>query len=360
MKKGKNRKIKLIIAAAVVVLAGAGIYAVVGQGVEVSTAFAEYGRVEKIITETGTVEALNSVIISSKIQGQLIEIAVTEGDFVTEGQRLAAYGAGSIAADIGSLRAQISGLQAQAALANEVAANSRKLYEEGAMSYDEFNRADTAARQIAAQIASLNFTIAGLSEAGGGGGVLAPISGTVTAVLVREGELVAPGQMIIEISDMSEIFIAVNLVSEDADRIVEGAAVRVFSESERLIDEKAIVSKVFVSARDVVSDLGIVQRRVPVEITLSGGMELRLGSNVNVNIIADARENTLRVNENAIFEINRQHHVYIIENGRARLRLVETGLEGERYTEILRGLSEGDMIITSPPREIDDGRAVKF
>jgi len=343
----------------VIALAGAGVFAAVGQAIDVTAALVEYGEVEKLITETGSIQARSTVHISSKIQGQLLTLNVSEGDFVTAGERVAAYTPGSIAADIGSLRAQISGFQAQAAQANELAASSRRLYDEGAMSYEEFSRADTAAKQIAAQIASLSFTIAGLSEAGGAGGVIAPISGTVTAVMVREGEIVSPGQVMVEISDMSEVFISVNLVSEDADKITEGAAVRVLSESENLIDGSAVVSKVFVSARDVVSDLGIVQKRVPVEITLSGDKALRLGSNVSVEIIADKRENSLKVPENAIFEINRQHHVFVIENNKARLRQVEIGLEGERYTEILSGLSDGDIIITSPAREIEDGKSVK-
>lgn len=355
----KMKKSKIIIALIVVALIGAGVYSAIGQKTEVSAAPVEYGDIEKLITETGSVEARNSVTLSSKIQGQLLSVNVSEGDRVTEGQRLISYASGSGEADIASLRAQISGLSAQAAQAGDLAEKNRKLYEEGAISLDEYTQADTSAKQIASQIASLNHTIAGLSEAGGAKGVLAPIAGTVTAVMVREGEVVSPGTVMIEISDTSEIFIKVNLVSEDADKIEEGAAVRIFSESESLIDGSAVVSKIFISARDVLSDLGIVQKRVPVEIALSGGKTLRLGSNVNVEIIAEKKDNVLRAPESSIFEINRQYHVFKIEDGKARLQPVQIGLEGEKFTEIKDGLSAGDIVIISPAREIEDGTAVK-
>ena len=355
----KFKKGRLIIALFAIVIAGAGIYAATGQKVEVSAVAAGYGAIEKLITETGSVASRSSVTVSSKIQGQLLSVDVTEGDKVTEGQRLASYTVGSGAADIGSLRAQISGLSAQAAQAGDYAEKSKKLYEEGAMSFEEYSRADAEVKQIAAQIASLNYTISGLSEAAGAAGVAAPISGTVTAVLVSEGEITAPGAIMFEISDLTDTYISVNLISEDADKIAEGAAVRVFSESELLMDDSAAVSKIFVSAQDVVSDLGIVQKRVPVEITTSGGQNLRLGSNVNVEIIADRRDSALRAPGNAIFEQDRQQHVYVIEDGKARLRPVETGLAGERYTEITGGLSEGDLVITSPGREISDGTKIK-
>jgi hypothetical protein len=41
------------------------------------------------------------------------------------------------------------------------------------------------------------------------------------------------------------------------------------------------------------------------------------------------------------------------------LRAIETGLEGEKYTEVINGLSEGEIIITSPAREVGDGVSVK-
>lgn len=363
MKKGK--KSKIIIAAVVIIVIGtAGAYAVMGNGIDVSTATASYGGVEKLINETGSVEAKSSAVVSSKIQGQLASVNVKEGDEVAEGQLLAAYTAtGSAASDISGIRAQISGLNVQLNQAKDSEAKNKRLYEEGALSYEEYSNSISATKQIETQIASLNYSIISLSEtaseAGGSKGVTAPISGTVTSVMIKEGETVSPGAPMIEISDASEIYIKVNLVSEDADEINSGAQVRVFSENEKLLDDSAVVSKIFVKAQDVLSDLGISQKRVPVEITLSVEKNLRLGSNVNLEIIADMRENVLIVPENSVFEINKQKYVYKIENGKAGLQNVETGLEGEKYTEILGGLSNGDVVIMSPPKELEDGKKVK-
>ncbi|MCL1808566.1 MAG: efflux RND transporter periplasmic adaptor subunit [Clostridiales bacterium] len=355
-----KKKSKWVVALAAAILAGGagGYYALLGSSIEVSAVPAAYGTIEKLITETGSVEARNSVVVSSKIQGQLSSLDVAEGDAVTEGQRIAAYQADSGAADIGSMRAQISGLQVQLNQANEMAAKNKRLYDEGAVSFEEYNQATVEAKQIQSQIAAINYTIAGLSEAGGSKGVIAPISGTVTSVLVNEGEIVAPGTAMIEITDAEDAYIKVNLISEDADEIAQDCQVRVFSENEKLIDENATVGKIFVKAQDVMSDLGISQKRVPVEVVLSVEKNLRLGSNVNVEIVADKRENVLTVPENAVFEINRQQYVFTIEDGKAKLTRVQTGLEGEKYIEVVSGLAEGDLVITSPAKEIEDGKAV--
>jgi len=360
MKKGrKSKKTIFAVAVIVIVLAVAGVYAVKGNGVQVTSFETGYGPVEKLITESGSVEARNSAVLSSKIQGQLTSVAVKEGDAVTEGQRLASYAADSGAADIGSIRAQISGLKVQSAQANDYAEKSRKLYDEGAISYEEYDQAVTAAKQLESEISSLNYSIAGLSEASGSKGVIAPMSGTVTEVMVSEGELVTPGEAMIEISDLSDVHVKVNLIADDADKVAIGDKVRLYNESNELIDDSAAVSKIYVKAQDVMSDLGIYQKRVPVEITFDAGKNLRLGSDINVEIVVDHKDNALRVPENSVFEINGQKCVYVIENGKAKLQNVEVGLEGEDYTEITSGLSEGAVVITSPAREISDGTAVK-
>ena len=357
MKKGLKGKIIIVIV--IIALAGTGVYYSMGAGVEVSAFEAAPGDVERLITESGSVEAKSSAVISSRIQGQLLSVAVKEGDTVEEGQRIASYTADSGAADIGGIRAQISGLQVQLNQARDLAGKSRQLYDEGAVSYDEYSEAQTAVKQLESQISVLNYSIAGLSESAGSKGVIAPISGVVTQVMVREGEIVSPGTPMIEISDISEVHIRVNLISEDADEVALGNTARIKSESDSLIDGSAKVKKIYIKAQDVLSDLGIVQKRVPVEITLSGGKDLRLGRSVNVEIIVDKRENVLRVPDNAIFEINRQHHVFVVENGKAKLQSVEIGLEGEKFVEIKSGLSLGDKVITSPAREVEDGKAVK-
>ena len=49
----------------------------------------------------------------------------------------------------------------------------------------------------------------------------------------------------------------------------------------------------------------------------------------------------------------------MIENGKAALRVVETGLEGEDYIEIRSGLKEGESVILSPNDEVIEGVKVK-
>ena len=61
----------------------------------------------------------------------------------------------------------------------------------------------------------------------------------------------------------------------------------------------------------------------------------------------------------AVFEKNQTNCSYVIEGGKAVLRRLETGLEGEDHIEVVSGLSEGDRVILSPNEDIEDGTRVK-
>ena len=59
-----------------------------------------------------------------------------------------------------------------------------------------------------------------------------------------------------------------------------------------------------------------------------------------------------------------QKVVFVVEDGKARVRRVETGLASENEIEILSGLREGERVVEGPykllSRELSDGRAVKL
>ena len=58
----------------------------------VKTASVEYGNLQKSVSATGSLSALDNVDISSKITGRIVEVFVAENDHVPEGYRGAAQG----------------------------------------------------------------------------------------------------------------------------------------------------------------------------------------------------------------------------------------------------------------------------
>ncbi len=70
------------------------------------------------------------------------------------------------------------------------------------------------------------------------------------------------------------------------------------------------------------------------------------------------RKPVLAVPMTAVFEVGEQQHVYVIEDGKARLRRVNLGAKVGDQIEV-RDLNAGARVVIRPPEDIADGRAVK-
>ena len=355
MKIGK----KWFLIGGIILLAGLGAAAAMNRGIPVEVASVEQGEVVKLLKETGTVESESSITITAKVSGEVRSLTVEEGDSVKAGDLLMTGDATSAELDIKSLQAERNGLQAEYSHARELANKNKALYEQGALSYETYNASNTAAKQLASQIAALNYTIESYAETSGKTDLSATVDGVITAVYVKQGESITAGDAIFEISDLNDIYVKTDFIAEDADLIQEGDAVRIYNEDANFNDEKGIVKKIHLKAEDKVSDLGVNQKRVTVEISFGTADPVRLGSDMDVEITVEKKENVLRVSDLAIFEKENKDCVYVIEDGTAVLREITTDLEGEDYTEVVSGLSEGEVLILSPNDDISDGVKVK-
>lgn len=359
MKKGNRKKWIIVIALLLVLIASAIGFLYTG-GVEAEVVLADEGSVQKLIKETGTVESGNAIVIASNFSGEIKGVIVSEGDSVKAGDILLSGDESVAQLDLKSLRAQLSGLEVSHGRAREAVNKSKTLYDQGALSREEYGAAVASEKELAAQVSSLRYSIESFAKASGTSGVTAPVDGTITEVYAKEGEYAVAGAGLFELSDLEDLYIKVDLIAEDADKVEVGDQVLVYAgDSGGLPATGSSVRRIHLKAREELSGLGIIQKRVKVEIQMDPGISLRLGSDVDIEIVIDEKENVLRVPENAVFEQDGSHYVFVAEGGKARLRQVKTGLEGDDHIEIISGLAKGEEVVRSPGNDIEDGVRLK-
>jgi len=123
---------------------------------------------------------------------------------------------------------------------------------------------------------------------------------------------------------------------------------------------KGTIRKIHPKAQSVMSALGIEQKRVRVEINLENeAAGLRPGYEMTVKIIKQSSKGTLIIDEKAVFSYQGKDHVFVNEDGVAKLRAIEKGIEGSEQVEVVRGLMEGEEIILSPDETLEEGTKVK-
>ncbi|MDP4529511.1 efflux RND transporter periplasmic adaptor subunit [Alkalimonas delamerensis] len=197
--------------------------------------------------------------------------------------------------------------------------------------------------------------------------VLAPVNGLV---LQRqrccEGVIMA-GAPVLTLGDLNQLEVQVDLLSADAVRVRPGMPV----ELERWGGDSSLqglVRRIEPAGFTRVSALGVDEQRVPVLVSIESGPELwqQLGEGyrVEARFLLWQQHDAISIPSSALFREQYQGEsrwaVFVVANGKARLRWVTPGRRSGLSTQIEAGLTAGEKVITHPPASLHDGDAVRW
>lgn len=362
--------------------------AVLPDPVLVDTAVATRGPLEVEVREDGQTRVRDRYVVAAPTSGQLERVTIDAGTHVEEGTivaridpsppplldarvrretqaRLAVAEARERQAGTAVARARQS-----KDLAAADARRTRALYEGGASSSADSERATTRAKiaaeeltaaeheraAAAAEVLALRATLEpGVAEARSLE-VTAPSRGTVLRVLRESAGPVAAGTPLLEIGDPSSLEIVIDVLSRDAERIEPGMPVYIDTAAARPV--RGTVKLVEPSAFTRVSALGVEEQRVNVIACFDAAPTLGDAFRVDARIIVWRGEDVLRVPASALFRDRGRWAVYVVAGGRARLRSVEIGNRGRLDVEVTRGLAAGERVVVHPSDQIEDTKRV--
>ncbi len=402
----KKKKIILGIVGAVVILAVL-LGSLLGRDRDAEEVTA--AKVEKVdlvskVTANGKIQARRKVDLSALVMGQIVNLAVKEGNSVEKGDLLLQIDRAQLAAQTAGREAGLAAMRSELEAARETAAQARRDFQRARQNWEakilseaEHQRArsalETAEANLAATQQRLRETSANLAASRDSLSkttVTAPIAGIVTFLPVKEGEVTVigtmnnPGTQLLTISDMSEVE-AVMMVDETS--VPE---VKVGQKASLSID--AYPNRTF---EGVVTEVGSspIARNDPDLLSLTQGSEainfkvkiravdppetIRPGFSVTADIITGRREDAVAIPIQALVvrdvpkkegakpsgtgRPETEEGVYIIKDGKLDFVNVKTGLAGELMIEIQEGPPVGAQIVTGPfkvLRQVKEGDKV--
>jgi HlyD family secretion protein len=392
----KNNKILKILLPIVVVLI---LFAVIGKKagwfgkaltIKVAVENAEKRTIVETITANGKIQPEKEVKISPDVSGEIVELTVKEGYHVEKGQLLLRIKPDNYIsqrdrsmAEISSAQARQAQSEAQFTQAELSFKRNKQLFDQQTISKSDFEQAEATYNVAKAELDAAKFAItsaeASLKDANQNlikTSIYAPMTGTVSMLLVELGERVAgtnlmAGTELMRVADLSRMEAQVQVNENDIPRVKLGDTALI--EVDAYLDQKfkGIVTEIANSAKttgvsaDQVTNFDVKILVLPESyqklVDAGDKNPFRPGMSATVDIRTQSKPDILTVPIQSVTtrsdtskftgtksEKDIRTLVFVTDGKYALAKDVKTGIQDNSYIEILSGVSLNDKVISSP------------
>lgn len=311
-----------------------------GKTFAVEGYIAETHKASGAFQTMATLEPLNSVELSAATSGRLVNLYAKDGASVQKGTLLAKI-------DDSELKAQLKQAESNQQLAAQKHDRTKKLQEQGSATTADLESAEASLKSADASVELIKAQIAKTE-------VRAPFSGKLGFVKVSVGAWMTTGASIVTLNEINKLKAKFALPQRYATTLKVGDAIT-------LQDEERALQKVGkVSALDATISESSRTRQIMVTVDNSKG-DLIAGGYAKVNVnLQSGRTKTIPVPAEALTLDKDGAYVFVVQEGKASMRRVETGLRTPISVDVISGLNEGDTVITSGLISIRQGSAVRI
>jgi membrane fusion protein (multidrug efflux system) len=295
--------------------------------------------IQETIGTVGTLAANEAVDVVAELSRRLVSVDVAEGGSVKKGERL-------FKLDDADLRAQLAELEVRRQLAARTVERQRALleYEKKALSQQAYDQAKTDLQAIEAEIAGLRVTLAKTE-------IRAPFDARVGLRRVSEGAWITPERLLTTLQDTSRIKIDFTLPERHAGAVAidQKFRFRVVGRGEDFEGRVIAVEPAIDQATRSVRVRGLSEN--PAGLLVPGAF-------ASVELALERASTGVLVPAQAVVPSATGHAVYVVENGRAKLREIEIGVRTRDAVEVMRGLTAGETVLTSNLLRVREGTPV--
>lgn len=291
---------------------------------------------------TGSIEPIREVRIAARMSGILRQVLVEEGRRVSAGTVMARF-------DVAEQQAELARARTLLENAEATYRRARDLHERQLISDVDYEntRADM---NVARSDVKLWETRNAL------GTVRATSAGVVTQKLAEAGDAVPNGGPLFVVADVSTLVIRVGVTDSHAAHLSTGQPARIRVDAMPGRTWEGSIRRIFPSA-DPDTRLHPVEFALP---DLPADERPAPGYLARVSVDAERRAGVLAVpNEALLASTGQSPFVFAIENDRLVRREVVPGVSRRDWTEMVEGLSPGDLVVASNPANLREGMLVE-
>jgi HlyD family secretion protein len=393
-----------------------------GGGLTVQTGTSDIRTLYARVTESGSIQPTVEVPVAPDVSGEVVALAIKEGDQVVKGDLLLTIRPDDYKAQLEQAQASVSQAQAayQQAQANRAQAKAtvlqdsvslvrtRQLFEEKVVSQVDLENAQLKFEVSRAQMEASTFSVRAAyyqlqsSEATrkqarqslDRTNIYAAMDGTITQLGIELGQRVVGTSMmagtdLLKIADLSRMEVVVEINENDIVNVHRGDSTRVEVDAYpdrvfygRVSDIAYSATTAGMGSTDQVTNfevkiaispasyrdlIGGDQPQLPNESPFRPGMTALVEvytAQVSDVVAVPIQAVTLRSLESDSSQVGQtgQEVVFVYQNGKVRQQVVRVGVRDETYIQVIQGLEADQEIVTGPytllSRVLKDGMEV--
>jgi len=280
-----------------------------------------------------------NAVVSAEQGGIAVAVYAKEGQTVSGGATL-------VKIDDKVIKQNMIELETQTSFAKTVYEKRKRLWDQNIGAEIDYLQAKTNYEGLQKQMNTLQ-TQASKSS------VIAPFSGVVEEVMIKQGEMASPGVPLVRVVNLRSIEVETDLSESYLGQVKRGDKVEITFPS--------LAEPVLAKVSNVSQILNATNRTFKVQIDIPNGKGLIKPNMTGLVKVQDyAKEDAIVVSSKILRQEQGKSFVFVANDSKAERRNVTTGKTANGNTEILTGLVANDQLITVGSRDLTDGAPVKI
>ncbi len=283
----------------------------------------------------GTVQAVEQAEIAAKMTGNIITLPVDLGSKVQAGDLLVELAAGEVSAQVQQAKAQLEQAKRNFTREENLLRKNAATPQMVKSLRDSTKIAEAAYKEA---LIMLNYAR-----------ITAPFSGIITRKMANIGDLAVPGKPLLYMEQGNNLQVLTDIPEALILHITKGDSLSIS------------VPSVQLTITGVVAEVSPItdpsSRSTPIKLRIAPDQRLRSGQFARISLATEQAE-TLIVPAEAVQSIGQIERVFVVQDGKAQLRLVRSGTKSAGHIEILSGLSANETVITEGNRTLLDGQPI--
>jgi len=299
------------------------------------------GMIEDAVPVTGDLQPIERLGIRARIDGEVLRVYVREGDRVRQGQLLAQFEHIEQQSEAESAQADVEAAKTELATAEWNLEQTRELFREGAVPERDVKSGEQAVAGARARLAAAESRLRSSDRILEDTRVVAPVSGTIEARSVSNGEHVARGATLFTLVRTDVLELTGNVPARQASRIRPNQLVRFNADGRSFTGRVARVSPTIDPASRAIA--------VYIQIPNADGA-LKGGTFAAGRVVSRTVEDAIIVPTSAVKQDQNTgaSYVFRIVGDMVERTPVEVGLidDATGIVQVAKGLQEGDRVVS--------------